>query len=379
MKYYLGSGGKHKFPKFDYQINALESMGFNVYYIGFCDNSIYLCNNEKREFILKFSESKLPGLPAISLYNALYKATVIVFSRNIKFQYAYIRSMPTTLTYRKALKKIKNTCCKVIVEIPTYPIEKEIKTEKRLLRRLYLKLSNYYFKRNGNLIDIFVLIGEQSDTFAGRPALNIENGIALESISLRNEITKSGNEIHLLGLANMAKWHGYDRVIEGLKRYYKSGGNVTIIFHLIGPDADGSLKEWQLLSKKYGLQKNVIYEGPKFENELDSYFNLCQAAIGSIGLHRINYQIAATLKIREYMARGIPFIISANDPALNNCSQYFLKVPENNEPLNISQLIDFINKNSSRGLGREMRKYAEDNMTWNTQFEKIFSQIQSPE
>lgn len=375
MKYHVGLEAKYRFPKFDYQINALKSMGFNVYYLGFKDNNVYLCHNTDKEFLIKFNKSKLSKLSIILLYNALYKATSLVFSKTIKFQYAYIRAMPIMPSYNQALKIIKEANCKIIVEIPTYPIEKEIKTEKRLVRRVYFQLSNYYFKRSSGLVDLFALIGEHSDLFAGRPAINIENGISLESIPLRNEIPRTNNEIHLLGLANMAKWHGYDRVIEGLKDYYHSGGTVNIIFHLIGTDADGSLKEWQLLTENYDLQKHVVFEGPKFNSELNYYFNKCQVAIGSIGLHRIGYKSAATLKIREYTARGIPYILSASDLALNNCSNYYLEVPENDNALDIIKIIDFINKHKSSKLRKSMRKFAEENMTWNKQFEKIISKM----
>ena len=201
MKYYIGEGNDYKFPKFDYQIEALKSMGFEVYFLGFKSNEIYLCNNSKTELVLKYNNHILSRL---SLYHALYKAAQIVFTTKINFECAYIRSMPLTPAYYRLLKKIKSNYCKIIVEIPTFPIEKEIITEKSFLRKKYFFLSLKFLMKISYLVDLFVLIGQESSYFASRPAVNIENGISLKKIPIRTPIKNSDNELHILGLANMA-------------------------------------------------------------------------------------------------------------------------------------------------------------------------------
>ncbi len=183
-------------------------------------------------------------------------------------------------------------------------------------------------------------------------------------------------EIHLLGLANMAKWHGYDRVIEGLRQYKKNSGNKEVIFHLVGPDGDGSLKEWMTLTRKYKLEKNVIFEGPKFNRELDYFFNKCNLAIGSIGLHRTGYESATTLKVREYMARGIPFLMSASDQAIESDNRFCVIIPADDSPVNIELIIRYVeNIRDWEYLSKSMREYANDNMTWEKQFRKIIDKI----
>jgi glycosyltransferase involved in cell wall biosynthesis len=375
MKYYIDPEEHTPFPKFNYQIKALESMGYKVYYLGIERGNVYLCHKNNKEFIYKIRTTRVPGMGTLLIYDALYKSTVKLFKQKRKFNLAYIRAMPTMPSYPRAMKEIKKSNCKIVTEIPTHPIIKEIDNEKRFLRRFYFKLSNYYFVKMAKYTDLFALIGETANKFAGRKAINIENGIHLENIPIRKN-DYNNKEIHLIGLANMAKWHGYDRLIEGLKQYKENGGKEHVVIHFVGPDADGSLKEWESLTREYGLEDCVFFEGSKFGEDLNWYFDKCQIAVGTLGLHRIGYSSATTLKAREYMARGIPFILSDSDQAIKSDSKFCKAIPSDDSPVDIESIIQF-----SKGLDEEtsiveqMRKFAEENMTWEKQFSKIFEQI----
>ena len=373
MKYYSKIDNHTPFPKFDYQIEAIESMGINVNYLMIENNKIYFCNNNSREFILEFKSTNIPGISILEVYNNIYKAVIEVFNRGYSFDLAYIRYMPVTYQYKKALKKMKAASCNIVVEMSTHPITKEISEEKRILRRLFFKTSKLYFDKLGKYVDLFSLIGEESNQYLNRPAINIENGISLDMIPKRTPRFRT-DEIHILCLANMAKWHGYDRLIEGLKIYYENRRDLKVIVHIVGSDGDGSGIEWEKLTKTYQLSEYINFEGPKYGDELNWYFDNCQIAVGSIGLHRIGYKSAATLKVREYMARGIPFILSATDQSINNSDIFCLKVPEDDTPVNIEALISEMNAIKDwNQIGIKMRDYAAENMTWNKQFLKIFS------
>lgn len=375
MKYYLNSNGKSSFPKFNYQIEALREMGYQVYYLGIEKNNIYLCNGIDKEFVCNFNNTKIQSLRTILIYDSLYKAVIKVFDKGLNFDISYIRYMPVSWSFKKALSKINKALCKIVIEIPTYPIEKEISLESRFIRKQYFKISHRYFVHQSHYVDLFALIGEKSSGFAGKPALNIENGISLKDIPLRNPSFKQ-DDIHILCLANMAKWHGYDRLIEGLRMYINTGNNIKVAIHLVGSDADGSLNEWKKLVKDYRLENYVFFEGPKYGKELDWYFDKCQVAVGSLGLHRIGYNTAATLKVREYMARGIPFILSGGDQSITGKENFYIKVPEDDTPIVIESLITkIINIDDWNLVGSKMRKYAEENMSWKKQFTKIIKSI----
>lgn len=375
MKYYLESDGKMAFPKFDYQISALKSMGFSVYFLGIRNDNIYLCHDDEEIEVFRIKKTKMPGLSTFLIYDGIYKATQKVLASSLRFDVAYIRAMPTTLSYAKALENLKKVGCKVVIEIPTYPFEKEIDAERRVFRKLYFNFSNKYLINKSLHVDLFALIGESSKIFAGKPAINIENGISLEKIPLRTQKNNDGM-IHILGLANMAKWHGYDRVIEGLREYKESGGTKNLVLHLVGSDGDGSLLKWKKMTKKYKMEEIVIFEGPQYGESLRWYFDNCQIAIGSIGLHRTGFSSAATLKAREYMARGLPFILSTEDQSIAYKENFYMQIPSNDSPVNIEKLIHFAEQSMMDGeIPNRMREYAAKKMTWVYQFSKVFNSL----
>jgi hypothetical protein len=76
--------------------------------------------------------------------------------------------------------------------------------------------------------------------------------------------------------------------------------------HAVGVDAEiGNLKK---LTKTLELSELVIFHGPKHGEELDNLFEERHVAIGNLGFHREALRAAATIKVREYCARGILFL-----------------------------------------------------------------------
>ena len=141
----------------------------------------------------------------------------------------------------------------------------------------------------------------------------------MDSIPLHNYRPAADGSIHLIGVAEVHYWHGYDRLIAGLGEYYKNGiGNMKdvrdVYFHIVGGIWSGDLygsayaPGIQTLIDKYGLHDKVILHGQMFGQPLDDLFNQCIFAIGSLGRHRNGITIIKTLKNREYATRGIPFI-----------------------------------------------------------------------
>ena len=42
------------------------------------------------------------------------------------------------------------------------------------------------------------------------------------------------NELHLIGVAEIHFWHGFDRLIKGLKEYYAHNPGYKVYFHIVG-------------------------------------------------------------------------------------------------------------------------------------------------
>ncbi len=375
MKYYLNDNEHPPFPKFNHQMNSLIDMGFQVYYLGIENRKIYLCSLDKKELVYEIKDYNILSYNKLYLYSSLYKAIIILTKKGYHFEKVYLRYMPVSLEYKKMLFILKKCNSKIIIELPTFPIEREIKADSRLFRKLFFSFSHWYFKKQAKYVDLFTLIGESTDFYLNRPAINIENGIYINNIKMR-EYKKINVDMHILGLANVAKWHGYDRIVRGLSRYKELGGKRNVIIHFIGNDGDGSLNKLKKLSVEKNLISCVKFEGPIYGSNLNSYFDKCAIAIGSLGLHRIDYSNVSTLKVKEYMARGIPFIQGALDQSNIN-DNYFMKIPNDDSDINIQNIIDFYdNIEDWEVLSKSMREYAKTNMTWESQFNLVFKKLE---
>ena len=311
MRYFLPDSFKNDaktsiHPKFDCQINALTKLGYQCTFIGIDGKgNIYKICNEKE----RLGKIRLYCLPLIRQYfgyKCLYRHAAKI-SKKEKFDLVYVRNCPNTFNYPKMMKVLRTNCDNVVVEIPTYPSNQEVAHEKRLWIRLIHPFVNFIEKQSSKYVRLYALIGESSSSFRGQPAINIINGTNVDG---KKEHTKKtiDSDIHMIALAEMAHYHGYDRIIEGLKLYYEKKPKVNFYFHMVGTDVDGSLSKWMKMAKDYGLSKYVFSEGFMKGKTLDDFFDRCDIACGSMGGFRRGTHFAFDLKNAEYLSRGIPFV-----------------------------------------------------------------------
>jgi hypothetical protein len=363
--------------KFDNQMNAFKSMGYDISFIGYDLKNIYLCQQYKKYKLYFLYWKFLPKFNNSILYTYIFLSVIKAFKYN-KFDYIYIRYCPILPFYLKMVYFIKTHSSKLVIEIPSFPQQKEEDSDNRIYRRFVFFISRYLRKNEAKYVDLYLLIGEKTHGFnLGKPALNIENGIDVESVNLRTPcITDS--EIHILALANMARWHGYDRLILGLDEYLNTNIHTKITIHLIGNDGDGTLKKLKELVIKRRLCDYVFFEKAKYGIDLDNVFNRCDIGIGAIGLFRKKIDNTSELKIREYCARGIPFIYSGFDPVLKDNLEFCLKIPNDSSNVNIQCLIDFVKETRKNNqLPIKMRRFASSKMSWQIQFQKMFLWFQN--
>lgn len=382
MKYYLDPEESPPFPKFDYQMQALTNLGYRVWFLGIDHGTIFLCSGDTKRQIARIPLHRIPGIGRLLTFNALYRATVRIFSNAPEYFVAYIRMMPAVPPMGRALKTIKKSGCKLVMEFPTFPPEREEATETRLHRKLFISLSKRYELHLAHWFDLFSLIGTvKADSYRNVPAVNITNGISLESIPQR-KYKPSEKDIHLLGVANVQMMNAYDRIIKGIKNYneIRTTDNPDIHFHIVGPDRDGTLEKLKDMVETMKLQPYIHFEGPAFGEDLDSYFDMADIAVGSLGLHRIGQTGIATLKAREYLAHGIPYIASGIDPVIPQNRNWNLNVEQDENPVDMHSVLEFISQTrSNEEIGAQMREFARENLSWESQFQQVFSALENLE
>jgi hypothetical protein len=84
-------------------------------------------------------------------------------------------------------------------------------------------------------------------------------------------------------------------------------------------------------------------------------------------------QEACALKTREYIARGLPFVIGHRDPDLVDADGFFLSVPADSEPVHMDEVVTFAERVLTRkGLCGYMREYAEERLDWKIKMQKMW-------
>ncbi|WP_462428296.1 glycosyltransferase, partial [Fusobacterium varium] len=107
--------------------------------------------------------------------------------------------------------------------------------------------------------------------------------------------------------------------------------------------------------------------------ELDKIYNKMEVAVGSLGFSRIGLERGAPLKTREYIAKGLPIIIGYEDISLNSSIKFIDKVPNDESLFSIEKIIKWY-KNLNMAP-EEIRKYAENNLSWDIQMKKVVESI----
>lgn len=362
--------------KFDGEMNALVKLGYEVSYLEWDGEHFFLVNLNKGSksevFITKTKDYKkyYHAKYFIDLFKVINKLLV----NNCTFDIFYVRYMPFFSFSLRTFNKFKRVGGKLIIEIPSYPIEKELKREKVSLRKLILYYNRFWATQIFKKVDLLAVCGEKIQGEAyGRKAINIYNGIDVDRLTMRKPIYDKEN-VHVLLLASMCYWHGYERVIEGMRDYTLSQ-NVQI--HFVGNDGDGSLAEWKSLVEKYGLERYFVFHGALYDEQLDEMINLCDIGISTIGMHKKDGSNASSLKDREYMGRGLPFLCSDGTASYVGIEKAVLYVSDDANPINMEQVVQFaLEKRKDVGIIEEMRTYARNHMSWIKEFQNVMNAVE---
>lgn len=272
----------------------------------------------------------------------------------------YIRLVRIDLPFLKLLAEIrrKNRNVKILFEFPTYPYKGEMPAfHGRVLYcrdRFYSNFLKYY-------VDYIVMPATGYGRLFGIDVLYVPNGVAYEDVPVVSKKTQDGS-IHLLAVASMCIWHGYDRLIRGLGEYYETDGRVKVVLHLAGSGPE--LKRYQRLVRKYHLEEYVFFEGFCEGEKLNELYEKCQIGVGSLGVHRTwDGKVISSLKLKEYALKGLPFVLEGHcDMESRETSRYILRVPQDETAIDIRRMIRFYHKNydGNASLNSEIKERFRD-------------------
>jgi len=359
--------------KIHYQVKGLRENGYEVHlcYYGFAEDG-HKCRYVDNEIIIDYGKGMIAGFYQRIDYNGVYK-----FCKLNAIQLVYARcaqnANPFLIHFFKKLKKLG---IKAVMEIPTYPYDQEF-SRFSWQQKCLLKIDKLFRNRLSENMSAIVTFSDEDRIF-GQRTIRISNGVDFDSIPLHQFEESSDGSIHLIGVAEVHIWHGYDRLIAGIGEYYKNTQNPRkVYFHIVGgvhPNerykANPFHPGMQAIIDKYGILDYIVFHGQLFGNELDKVFNQCCFAIGSLARHRSGISVIKTLKNREYATRGMPFIYSEQDSDFDN-QPYVLKAPADESPIDLPQVLSFIDTHHFNP--QEIRQTVE-HLSWKIQMKKVIDE-----
>lgn len=281
----------------------------------------------------------------------------------------YIRSFHNANPFTISLiKKLKQQGARTVMEIPTYPYDQEYISFRM---KLDLFADRLFRWKQARQLDAIVTFSE-AETIFGTPTLRISNGIDFDAVTLKQHVNDTSHELHLIGVAEVHYWHGFDRVVNGMAQYYQTNPEYKVYFHIVG-ELSGERERQEILPLIHNnsLESYVILHGAKHGAELDRLFEQADFGIGSLGRHRSGITYIKTLKNREYAARGLAFVYSETDEDFDH-RPYVLKAPADETLMDIQALLDFYRTQTLTPA--EIRASIGD-LSWNVQMQKVIDRI----
>lgn len=307
-----------------------------------------------------------------------------VLSRLDDPAFVYIRRFAADRSYVSFLKQIKQRFpnCKIVIEIFSYPYDKDDFGKWNAWPFYFKEL--IYRKKLKNYVDRFVTYTADKVIF-GVPTICTANGIDVDGAeAVKGEYREK--VITLIGVAYMQKHHGYERIIEGLHKYYQSKNKdcgYTVYLLLIG---DGPEKEkYQKLVERYSLQQWVEFYPPMSGVKLDQLYDRSDIALASFGFYKIKfYGKSSALKTRECLAKGMPMLAGSEIDVLDDSFKYIKKFPNSPQPVCVSEIIDFYENITSDGstkqeIAYKIKNYAKSHIDMSVAMKPIIDYIESGE
>lgn len=204
---------------------------------------------------------------------------------------------------------------------------------------------------------------------AGRPlnAAVVPNGIGVGETPFSRFKPFDGTTLHLVFPAShFNPYHGLDRLLASMDAY---NGPVTLELHLVG-----NFDHSRLIRHRC-----VNYHGQLSEPDYERLMAEMNLGVSTLAVYRRNLTDPAALKTREFMARGLPFIIGYSDVDLKHLPSAvkpMLEFPNDRSLLDFQKILQFVEAfnapTEGLDLSLEMRRYAEQHLDWARKLEHYY-------
>lgn len=279
--------------------------------------------------------------------------------------FLYIRRTVADRKYLNFWKQVKQRWpkCKIIIEIFTYPYDKDDFGKWNAWPFLLKEL--LYRGKLKKYVDRFVTYSDDREIF-GIQTIRTTNGVNVEKLRLA-EGEYQEKQLRILGVAYMQRQHGYERIIEGLREYYQGDGHGYRVFlDLVG---DGPEKEkYQALVQKYGLQDYITFYPMTTGDALDALYDRADVAAAVFGMYKVGfYGKVGAIKTRECLAKGLPMISASPIDVLDEGFPYLKMFENDNSVVDIEAVVGFFEEIRKRDgeksvVAAKLREFAKNHV-----------------
>ena len=287
----------------------------------------------------------------------------------------YIKGFLTNPYHRMIAKAAKqaNPSCRVVFEVATYPYWGEYKRFFRVdmqkkNARAFLGHVKEVLQHAGTTltfsryVDTVVTFGEQTDSLWGIPAINVDNGVEVDAIPLREDRAPR-DSIHLLGVVGTSVVHGYERVLQGMQAYREKENGMPVFFRVVGNNE--TIVDLKRMAASLGLGDRVEFLGYKNAAELAQLYCESDVGISPLAEYRVGLNRLSPLKSREYLASGLPLFFAYEDSLLTPDLPFVKIFPNDSSPINIEEVVDFVSAcRADPELPEKERRFAKEHFDW---------------
>ncbi|MBB6733061.1 glycosyltransferase family 4 protein [Cohnella zeiphila] len=175
-----------------------------------------------------------------------------------------------------------------------------------------------------------------------RQPIVIGNGIELDSYSPLDRREARDTRLVFIGSPGQP-WHGVDKIVQLAAR---EPGWAFDLIGLQAKDAAGSGEK---------LPTNLVFHGRMSREQYQPIMEQATAAIGSLAMHRTSLKEGSPLKVREYLAYGIPVIVGYRDTDFPGGQPFLLELPneQDNVVPHLERIRSFVLEWAGKRIERE--------------------------
>lgn len=344
------------------QVKGFEELGYNVYCASYGEDGAYLYNKADKKLLKK--KGRIPK-------RILFLSALLKHVKEQSYDVCYIRFPYVDWHLKQIIKKLKRNGAKIYIEIPTYPIYIPTRQQDGLASAIIYRMHTFFSKDLKNYIEKVLYIGNTADDIWGCEAELIPNGCNVEQFALKKQMNEDKDELVLIVVAAMFSRHGFERLLDGMADYYRNGTPETVVkLYMVG---EGPEREnYQQFAKENHLEEYIIFTGAQSGAALEELFDKSDVAVAALGMYKEDIHQASTLKVKEYLSRGIPFVYACDEISLSKELPYVLKVENQPGNLDIKKVVDFYKEVKDKDFREEMRTYAIEHYSWAEIYKKAF-------